>query len=47
MREYFETRKKDLLDQVSNNNPEIERKLKEAFGAALDSAFKDMEENGV
>lgn len=47
MREYFETRKKDLLDQVSNNNPEIERKLKEAFGAALDSAFEDMEENGV
>lgn len=47
MREYFEEQKRLLLDQVSSRNPEVERKLKEAFSAALDSAFKDMEENGV
>lgn len=47
MREYFEEQKRLLLNQVSGRNPEVERKLKEAFGAALDSAFEDMKENGV
>ncbi len=47
MREYFEEQKRLLLDQVSSRNPEVERKLKKAFGAALDSAFEDMKENGV
>lgn len=47
MREYFEEQKRLLLDQVSGRNPEVERKLKEAFSAALDSAFEDMKENGV
>lgn len=47
MREYFEAHKKVFLDQISNQDPEVERKLKQIFGEALDSAFEYMEENGV
>ncbi len=47
MREYFEAQKKLLLEQVSDQNPETERTLKEAFGKALDSAFEVLEKNGV
>ena len=47
MRGYFEAQKKHLLEQVSDNNPEVEQRLKEAFGKALDAAFEDLEKNGV
>ena len=47
MREYFEIQKSILLGQVSAKDPETERTLKEAFGKALDSAFEDLEKNGV
>ncbi len=47
MRGYLEAQKRLLLDQVSDKDPETERTLKQAFDAALDSAFEDMEENGV
>ena len=47
MREYFETQKKLLLEQVSDQNPETERTLNVAFGKALDSAFEDLEKNSV
>ena len=47
MRGYLEAQKRLLLNQVSDKDPETERTLKQAFDAALDSAFEDMEENGV
>ena len=47
MRGYIEAQKKHLLEQVSDNNPEVEQRLKEAFGKALDAAFEDLEKNGV
>ena len=47
MREYFETQKKLLLEQVSDQYPETERTLNVAFGKALDSAFEDLEKNSV
>ena len=40
MRGYFEAQKKHLLEQVSDNNPEVEQRLKEAFGKALDEATR-------
>ncbi len=47
MRGYLEAQKRLLLDQVSDKDPATERTLKQTFDAALDSAFEDMEENGV
>lgn len=47
MRKYFEEQKKHLLSQVYNDNPEIQRKLREAFAKALTASFEDLEKNGV
>jgi hypothetical protein len=47
LRKFLEEEKAFLLNQINNSDPEIQKRLKEVFGSALDSAFEDLEKNGI